>query len=237
MGRNNWFQFKQFRIEQNQAAMKVGTDGVLLGAWTPLDGANRILDVGTGTGLIALMLAQRSQAEIDALEINQLAFEEAMFNFEQSAWHDRLHCNYGDFNTFSKDPDHTYDLIVSNPPFFINSLKTRDPILSMARHSDTLTFDQLISGSKLRLTPSGRLCVIIPLQSCTDFKETARCSGFYLRKQTAVFSKSGKIPKRVLLEFSFERCYPVVDELVILDEVGSFSVQFISLTTPFYPAF
>jgi tRNA1Val (adenine37-N6)-methyltransferase len=183
------------------------------------------------------MLAQRSKAEIEALEIDQLAYEEARFNFEQSPWRDRLHCFHGDFNTFSKDTAHAYDLIVSNPPYFVNSLKTKDPILSMARHSDTLTFDQLISGSKLRLTPFGRLCVIIPLQSCTEFKETARCSGFYLRKQTTVIPKNGKIPKRVLLEFSFERDYPVVDELVILDEVGSFSVQFKSLTALFYPAF
>ena len=102
MGRNNWFQFKQFRIEQNRAAMKVGTDGVLLGSWTPTGDAFRILDVGTGTGLVALMLAQRSTAEIDALEIDQLAFEEAMFNFEQSAWSGRLNCIQGDFNTFSK---------------------------------------------------------------------------------------------------------------------------------------
>ena len=237
MGRNNWFQFKQFRIEQNRAAMKVGTDGVLLGAWAPIDDTNRILDVGTGTGLVALMLAQRSKAEIDALEIDQLAYEEAFFNFEQSVWRDRLHCYPGDFNTFSKDTAHTYDLIVSNPPFFVNSLKTKDPVLSIARHSDALTFDQLISGSKLRLRPSGRLCVIIPLQSCTEFKETARVSGFYLKKQTIVIPKVGKISKRVLLEFSLEKCYPIVDELVILDKESSFSDQFKSLTAPFYPAF
>ena len=237
MGRNNWFQFKQFRIEQNRAAMKVGTDGVLLGAWTPLDDANRILDVGTGTGLIALMLAQRSKAEIDAIEIDQLANEEARFNFEQSPWNDRLHCIHGDFNIFAKVSTTLYDLIVSNPPFFVNSLKSRNPVLSLARHSETLTFDQLISGAKLRLAPTGRLCVIIPIQSCTEFRETARILGFYLQKRTTVIPKVGKTPKRVLLEFSIKQSYPIVNELIILEEDGSYSVEFKSLTAPFYSAF
>ncbi len=237
MGRNNWFQFRQFRIEQQQAAMKVGTDGVLLGAWTPIEDSTRILDVGTGTGLVALMLAQRSKAVIDALEIDQMAFNEAKFNFEKSAWSDRLHCIFGDFNFFAEASTHFYDLIISNPPFFVNSLKTKDPVLSIARHSDTLTFDQLISGAKLRLGHTGRLCVIIPMQSCTEFREIARISGFYLRKQTTVIPRMGKVPKRVLLDFSLQKCYPIMDELIILDGDGLFSDRFKSLTSPFYPAF
>ena len=217
--------------------MKVGTDGVLLGAWTPVEDSNRILDVGTGTGLVALMLAQRSKALIDALEIDQMALNEAKSNFEQSAWSDRLHCIHGDFNIFAETSTIFYDLIVSNPPFFVNSLKTKDPLLSIARHADTLTFDQLISGAKYRLGPNGRLCVIIPSQSFTEFKETARISGFYLWKQTTVVPKVGKTPKRVMLEFSLERSYPIVDELIILESNGSYSKQFKLLTAPFYPDF
>src|SRR5664280_2075596 len=123
MGRNKWFEFKQFRVEQSKAAMKVGTDGVILGAWTSVDNASRILDVGTGTGLIALMLAQRSNAAIDAVEIDDDAYCEAKFNFEQSPWKERLKIFHSDFNAFSKEYGHQYDLIVSNPPFFIDSLK------------------------------------------------------------------------------------------------------------------
>ncbi|MEI6141996.1 MAG: methyltransferase [Mariniphaga sp.] len=237
MGGNNWFQFKQFRIEQRRAAMKVGTDGVLLGAWTPIEDSHTILDVGTGTGLVALMLAQRSKSVIDALEIDQLASDEARFNFKQSVWYDRLHCIQGDFNIFAKDSTTSYDLIVSNPPFFVNSLKTKDPSLSIARHSETLTFEQLITGAKLRLVPSGCLCVIIPLQSCPEFKETSRISGFYLRKQTTVIPKIGKPAKRALLAFSLQKCYPIVDELIILDSNGLYTDQFKSLTASFYPAF
>ena len=217
--------------------MKVGTDGVLLGAWTPIEDSTRILDVGTGTGLVALMLAQRSKSVIDALEIDQLASDEARFNFGQSAWDHQLQCIHGDFNVYAKESDILYDLIVSNPPFFVNSLKSRDPLLSLARHSESLTFEHLISGAKLRLSPTGRLSVIIPMQSGTEFKELARIAGFYLRKQTTVIPLVGKTPKRVLLEFSLQKVYPIVDELVILQVDGSYSDGFKSLTAPFYPAF
>ncbi len=162
MARNNWFEFKQFRIEQQKAAMKVGTDGVLLGAWTPIVDAQRILDVGTGTGLIALMLAQRSNARIDAVEIDKLASEEAEFNFAQSPWNDRLNVFNTNFQVFVNLPFVPYDLIVSNPPFFINSLKTKCAALSVARHDEMLSFDQLITGAKRLLSNTGRFCVIIP---------------------------------------------------------------------------
>jgi len=237
MARNNWFEFKQFRIEQQKAAMKVGTDGVLLGAWTPLEDDQWILDIGTGTGLIALMLAQRSNARIDAVEIDKLACEEAKFNFAQSPWNDRLTVFNTDFQMFADLPCEPYDLIVSNPPFFVNSLKTKNAALSVARHNDVLTFDQLVTCSRKLLNATGRLCVIIPFSSCEEFRGFARLAGFYLRIQTQVIPKSGRAPKRVLLEFSVQPGYPVDNELVILDENGGYSSAYKSLTAPFYPAF
>jgi tRNA1Val (adenine37-N6)-methyltransferase len=237
MGRNNWFQFKQFRIEQQKAAMKVGTDGVLLGAWTPVKGAARILDIGTGTGLIALMLAQRSSAAIDAVEIDALACEEARFNFEQSPWRNRLRVFHSDFLTFATLLVAPYDLIVSNPPFFVDSLKTNNAALTVARHNDTLSFDQLILGARKLLCDSGRLCVIIPSSSCTEFRENARLRGFYLSQQTNVIPKDGRAPKRVLLEFTILRGYPIDNELIILDKNGFYSDAYKILTSPFYPAF
>jgi len=237
MAQNNWFEFKQFRIEQEKAAMKVGTDGVLLGAWTPVNDALRILDVGTGTGLIALMLAQRSNARIDAVEIDEPAFEEAELNFKQSDWSDRLRIFHSDFLIFADLSSESYDLVVSNPPFFVNSLKTKNVALSVARHDELLSFDQLISGARKLLNKTGRFCVIIPYTSCTDFRESARLAGFYLGRQTPVIPKSGRSPKRVLLEFTIVPGYPVEYELTILDENGSYSEAYQSLTSPFYPAF
>jgi len=142
------FEFKQFKVEQHKAAMKVGTDGVLLGAWSPVNEARRILDVGAGTGLIALMMAQRSEAIIDAVEISKSAYEEAKSNFEHSPWRDRLTVFHSDFHLFADRSCAPYDLIVSNPPYFVNSLNTRNADLSIARHNDRLSFNQLISGAR-----------------------------------------------------------------------------------------
>lgn len=234
MGRNKWFEFKQFRIEQQKAAMKVGTDGVILGAWTPVDNASRILDVGTGTGLIALMLAQRTNARIDAIEIDDLAYQEARFNLDQSKWKERLTIYHTDFNTFSKEQKQLYDLIVCNPPFFIDSLKTSDPRLTLARHNDSLTFSQLIQGSAKLLNSTGRLAVIIPFESLDDFRETARMEGFYLHQQCRVISKPTKPAVRVLLELSLLKRYTEACEFFIKDDQGQFTDRFKELTGTFY---
>ncbi len=237
MGRNNWFEFKQFRIEQRKAAMKVGTDGVLLGAWAPVNDARRILDVGTGTGLIALMLAQRSVAMIDAVEIDSQACDESQFNFEHAAWSDRLTVFHADFATLAGLSRETYDLIVSNPPFFVNSLKTKNAALTVARHNDMLTFDQLITGARELLNRTGRLCVIIPATSLDEFRERARLAGFFLLRQTKVIPRLGRLAKRVLLEFGLEADYPVRSELVVLNVQGGYTEDYKMLTAPFYPAF
>ena len=237
MGRNNWFEFKQFRVEQQVSAMKVGTDGVLLGAWAPVKDALRILDIGTGTGLIALMLAQRSEARIDAVEIDQPASGEAKFNFEQSVWKERLTLINADFHHFSGSADFSYDLIVSNPPYFVNSLKSSDSASSMARHNDMLTFDQLIVGARKLLNSSGRLCVILPFSCFQEFRESARIAGFYLRHFTAIIPRSGKLPKRMLMEFTLEACYPIENVLTISGLDGMYTEDYKVLTAPYYPAF
>jgi tRNA1Val (adenine37-N6)-methyltransferase len=234
MGRNKWFEFKQFRIEQQNAAMKVGTDGVILGAWAPVENASRILDVGTGTGLIALMLAQRCNAKIDAVEIDAPAYLEAKFNFNQSQWKDRLRIFHSDFNTFSIENGQPYDLIVCNPPFFIDSLKTSDPQQSVARHNESLNFEQLILGSAKQLKETGKLVVIIPFPSLDEFRETARLQGFYLHQKLCIVTKPGKIASRVLLELSLTPGYTETSEILIQNNQGQFTDRFKELTGSFY---
>jgi tRNA1Val (adenine37-N6)-methyltransferase len=231
---NNWFQFKQFRIEQENSALKVGTDGVLLGAWCDPAGAGSILDVGTGTGLIALMLAQRSDAQITAIEIDQEACKDALQNFRNSPWSGRLSLYAGDFNVFRETHPFQLDLIVSNPPFFKKSLKPADRASSVARHDVSLSFLEIIRGSKRLLKDSGRLAVILPYEALDDFRETARMEGFYLSRKTNVIPKTGKPPKRVLLEFSAAPAYPEISDLIILCDQDNYSESFIELTKEFY---
>jgi tRNA1Val (adenine37-N6)-methyltransferase len=234
MRRNKWFEFKQFRIEQQRTAMKVGTDGVLLGAWASVDHTSAILDAGTGTGLIALMLAQRCDALIDAVEIEANAAAEAELNFDQSPWKQRLKVFQADFTTFSCGRMQRYDLIVCNPPYFVDSLKTPDPMLALARHNITLTTDQLIKGSVRLLNDKGRLAIIIPSLSFDQFRETARLKGLYLKRQTNVITKTGNIAERVLLEVSLLPCYTLIDEIHIRTSSGQITDQFKKLTSPYY---
>ncbi len=258
---NTWFQFKQFLVTQEKSALKVGTDGVLLGAWCSVQGAKsmehgarskeqgawgmdhggeiqgkaeRILDVGTGTGLIALMLAQRSEAAIHAVEISEEACADALNNFQHSPWNNRLKLFPIDFNQFCGEISCCYDLVVCNPPFFSKSLKSADRASSVARHDVSLSFLQLISGAKKILADTGRLAVIVPVEAFDDFRETARLNGFYLSRKTLVIPLTGRLPKRVLLEFSVKAVYPVVDELVILLEKNKYSEEYKELTKEFY---
>jgi len=156
------FQFKQFTVQQDRCAMKIGTDGVLLGAWAPIDyTVNSILDIGTGTGVIALMMAQQSQAQIvDALEIDADAYEQAVENFEASSWGDRLFCYHASFQEFVQEIDEQYDLLISNPPFYAEDYKTDSDQRDLARFQDALPFDHLLIGASKLLSESGRLAII-----------------------------------------------------------------------------
>jgi len=231
---NTWFQFKQFRIDQRRSALKVGTDGVLLGAWCVVEGIKRILDVGTGTGVISLMLAQRSEAHISSVEINEDTCLDAQHNFQNSPWSERLELYFDDFNNFQKFYTSSFDLVVCNPPFFKQSLKSSDPASSIARHDVSLSFEQLITGAKKLLTDHGRLAVILPFEALDDFRETARLADFYLSRKTTIIPKIAKPPKRVLLEFSILATYPEANELVILLDSQTFSEEFLELTKEFY---
>ena len=171
------FKFKQFSIAQDNTAMKVGTDGVLLGAWTNVpEPVNNILDIGTGTGLIALQMAQRTNAEqIDAVEMDDLAYEQAFENFENSDWGDRLFCYHATFVELVEElkGDQTYDFIVCNPPFYSEDFKTPDAARNTARFQSALPFEELLEGVSLLLAKTGIFSVIIPFSEEVKFIDIA----------------------------------------------------------------
>ncbi len=157
MGHNNYFQFKQFLIRQEKSAMRIGTDGVLLGAWTDTSHSENILDIGTGTGLIAIMLAQRSNAKITGVEIEVQAANEAIQNGENSPWPDRIDIVHSPFQKFAAETCDKFDTIVSNPPYFTNAVKNRQDEKSLARHNHLLPFNELLQGVSKILSNDGKL--------------------------------------------------------------------------------
>lgn len=230
---NPYFAFKQFTVRHDRCAMKVGTDGVLLGAWTDLSHSRRILDIGTGTGLISLMLAQRCMdARITAIDLDSAAVEQAQENIQASPWKDRIEALQQDICTYP--PNGTFDTIVSNPPYFIDSLKCPDGQRNTARHTDTLDADRLIGKVSELLTSDGRFSIILPAEQTEDLIRVAGEKGLHPSRQTWVITRPGLSPKRILMEF---RKIPVTlqpDELVIELERHVYSEEYIALTQEFY---
>lgn len=231
------FQFKKFSVEQDRCAMKVGTDGVLLGAWTPIENnLFSILDIGTGTGIIALMLAQRSGAEqIDALEIDEDAYEQATDNFENSPWNDRLFCFHAGLDEFVEEPEDEYDLIVSNPPFFSEDYKSDNEQRDLARFQDAMPFEDLIEAAALLLSENGIFSVIIPFKEEEKFLALANEYELYPLKITRVKGTPTSEIKRSLLAFSRNEITDFsVDELIIETARHIYTPEYIALTKDFY---
>ena len=231
------FSFKQFTVQQDRCAMKIGTDGVLLGAWSPLDHTPiSILDIGTGTGIIALMLAQRTQAlQIDALEIDENAYEQATDNFENSPWNDRLYCFHAGLDEFVEEPEDEYDLIVSNPPFYTENFKTDNDARDLARFSDAMPFEDLIEAAALLLSENGIFAVILPFKEEASFIALAEEYELYPAKITRVKGTPSSEIKRSLLAFS--RNKPIefpIDELIIETARHQYTPEYIDLTKDFY---
>ena len=217
--------------------MKIGTDGVLLGAWTPIENNPfSILDIGTGTGIIALMLAQRSSAnQIDALEIDEDAFEQATDNFENSPWSDRLFCFHAGLDEFVEEPEDEYDLIVSNPPFYSEDYKSNNDQRDLARFQDAMPFEDLIEAAALLLSENGIFSVIIPFKEEESFSALAAAYELFPLKITHVKGTPTSQIKRSLLAFSRNKTqnFPI-DELVIETERHIYTPDYIALTKDFY---
>ena len=224
------FQFKQFTIQQSTTVFRVGTDGVVLGAAASVNHANKVLEVGTGTGLISLMIAQRNyNAEISAIDINQDAVEIAKDNFKRSPFADRLKVSLQDYKEFISEKK--YDLVISNPPYFEENQSNKDVA---ARQQTELTFETLIEKSANILTNLGLLSVIIPFESGLFFEECCKNNKLYLHKKILIYGIKDSKPKRLLLEFGFQEKESVQSELVIEKSPRKFTDAYLKLTEEFH---
>ncbi len=230
------FKFKQFSVHQDRCGMKIGTDGVLLGSWASIDHQpDSILDIGAGTGLISLMLAQRTSIEtIDALEIDGDAYEQCVGNFEESPWGDRLFCYHAGLDEFTNEIEDTYDLIVSNPPFYSEEVPSGDSSRDKARQNISLPFDELLEGVSKMLSPSGIFSTIIPTKEEQLFIALAQHVGLYPERVTRVRGNPNTEIKRSLLEFSFNENELLEDTLTIELERHQYTQEYIELTKAFY---
>lgn len=231
------FQFKQFTVQQDRCAMKIGTDSVLLGAWCPIDNNPfSVLDIGAGTGVLSLMLAQRSNAEqIDSLEIDENAYEQCVDNFENSPWSDRLFCFHAGLDEFIEEPEDEYDLIISNPPFYSEDYKSDNVQRDLARFQDALPFENLVEAAEVLLSENGIFAVIIPFKEEEKFTELCAKVELFPVKITRVKGSQNTPIIRSLLAFKrYELATLIVDELVIETERHHYTDDYIELTKEFY---
>lgn len=260
---NNWFSFKNFTIQQEHSAFKVGTDGVLLGAWADVSGVGSVLDIGTGTGLLALMIAQRTISEradvestpderaqyetipgsaldegapvkITAIEIDKLSYGQAKNNVEESPWHERINVIHSSLQDFS--PGRKFDLLISNPPFFQDSMTSADPGRTNSRHNTALSPEGLIKHSKPLLMPEGRLSLVFPVNESRLLTDICSEAGLSLHRRLGVKPTPSSAVKRYLMEFRLYPAESILEEEIII-EMGKrheYSDQYRNLCRDFY---
>ena len=231
MGR---FHFKHFSLNHDRSTMKVGTDAVLLGAWTDVKPTDWVLDIGTGCGVLPLMLAQRGVAKVHAVDLDEASAIEAAENFQASQWSRQLFAFHADIRHFTMQC--AYDLIISNPPFFINSFKCDADRRNQARHTDTsLTFSDLISTVRRLLKPEGRFVLVLPERESHDFLPLAEQGNLFLYHKENIIPTEGKEPNRVNLELRYGKPESLqVTELIIRHEDGSFTNEYQERVKDFY---
>ena len=243
---NDHFQFKQFLVKQDRTAFKVGTDGVLLGAWAGIENARSILDIGTGTGLLALMLAQRASTAVPgkdlrivALEIDEASCEQARDNVRSSPWSQSIRVIHKSFQEYSRTEHHRFDLIVSNPPFFSNALKPQSLPKEISRHDTWLNLQELAEGVGNLLAPAGKFCAILPVEEAERLQQSCMESGLHLYRIRRVRPTKRQSVKRHLLEFQWSRADTTEEsEMAIeLDKRHEYTGDYRELTREFYLAF
>ncbi len=230
------FAFKKFSIHQHKSAHKVGTDAVLIGSWVRVSEAKTILDIGTGTGIIALMMAQKSDAQIDAIDIEQGSYEQAIENVQHSIWADRIKIFQISLQDFANKTEKKYDAIITNPPYFVDSSKAPDEERNHARHTDTLTFEELILGAKKLLSDKGMFYIILPTKEAHDFTVLAEKNNFHLVKLLRVKTKSNNdTEKRHIMLFKFTK-EVLSEQTLSIENEGrhNYTEEYKQLTGDFY---
>lgn len=228
------FKFKQFTIWHDKTAMKVGTDGVLLGAWTQNNNPENILDIGTGTGLIAIILAQKTTAKITAIDLDTDAYNQTKQNISLCKWKNKIIAENISFQDFYKKQKTKFDLIVCNPPFFENSLKSQNKQREIARHTNWLPFEELIEGVSQIISDKGIFSLILPVQSEEKFKNLCEQKSLFCSRKTLVKPNYNKNSKRSLLEFSKNKTKKATNILVIEKERHIYTPEYKKLTDAFY---
>ncbi|MEQ6119567.1 methyltransferase [Reichenbachiella sp. MALMAid0571] len=232
---NSYFQFKQFRIEQGDCAMKVTTEGCILGAWVSSSSPKRILDIGSGTGLLSLMLAQRYACPIEAVEIDKLTANQAQYNFQNSKWKNRLTIHPLDIKDFVKKCDHSFDLIISNPPFFKKNFKSENVAKNLAIHDQNLPQEMLLMTINKMLNEDGHAFVIYPEYEANQIIEVANQHGLYAVEELVIKNKPGNIVFRKIVEITKKPSLKEnVKELHIRNKQNEFTEDYIELLKPFY---
>ncbi len=229
------FSFKQFTVFHDKCAMKVGTDGVLLGGYADVENTETILDIGTGSGLIALMLAQRSDAQITAIDIDKDAVSQALLNVANSPWPSRIQVIESSLASFEKSCADKFDLIVSNPPFFNNSLRTPNVSRTLARHTEADFHHEICNAAMNLLNPNGKLVVILPVAEGDLFVAYAQQIGLHCTQYIQVFPTPTAAAKRLLLEFSMQQC--ICNHTSLIIESGTrheYSPEFSKMLQDFY---
>lgn len=212
--------------------MKVGTDGVLLGAWTDCESASSVLDVGSGTGLVSLMIAQRCNATVDAIDIEESAYQQSVTNFQASPFIERLKAQHSSLQEYK--PDKQYDLIVSNPPFFSNSLTSPDKHRTLARHNNSLSLSELVKISKQLLSNNGELSLVLPFDTFNEISEYAEQENFFLFRKTIIYPTPLSTPKRILLQYSLAEKPLQENKLIIEESRHVYTSDFLELTSEYY---
>lgn len=234
--RGGGFTFKQFFVAHDRCAMKVGTDGVLLGAWVPIEKARKVLDIGCGSGLIALMIAQRSapDVEIDGVELEPEAAQQASSNAAQSPWAERVHIYTQDIHQFAENHPHQYDLIVSNPPYFAPAVACRDEARDTARYTGSLTHDALLNCAEKLITKEGVFCVVLPHDLGGELAHLAVQQDWFVHCQVDIRDRPGKPLHRMLLTLSRQPAETQYQHLDLRQSEGVYSPEFCALISEFY---
>ena len=227
------FHFKQFSLKHHQSTMKTGTDAILLGVWTDVSNTKEILDVGSGSGIISLFMAARSQAKITAIENDIASVDESKNNFALSDFTKRMKVIASDFNDYTTNIK--FDLIVSNPPFFTNDLQSESERKTNARHTKSLSFKQLCTNVSILMKQNARFCVVLPYSQNKVFKNIALAQGLYPSKELIIFPRRGAEPNRINIEFRKQsKETPEKEYFVLREENNNFTHQYRELLGEFY---